>query len=154
MVKGQGTLHQRKFGGLSITLVHSTAHERDQGRGLSGCPQFASLGRKMANLGTITQRYLLSQRADGQRLCTALSWQSAVTAGELRARSPLPPHPALKDPCLSHLHPSWCHDCPSPHLTCPPRPIPHVKGPRDQEEWPVLAATLNPGAVFRREPAL
>lgn len=130
----RGTLDQRKFGGLSITVVHSTAHERDQGRGLSGCPQFASLERKMANLGTITAEVsALRQREDGQRLCIALSWQSAVIAGELRARSPLPPRPALKDPCLSHLHPSWCHHCPSSHLTCPPRPITHVKGPRDQE---------------------
>lgn len=59
-----GTLDQRKFGGLTIILVHSTTHERDLGRGLSGCPQFASLGRKMAKFGTITAEVSsLRQRA-------------------------------------------------------------------------------------------
>lgn len=87
----RGTLDQRKSGGLITILVHSTTHERDRGRGLSGCPQLASLGRKMAKFGTITAAVSsLRQRAkDRQRLCTALSWRSAVMAGELRTPSPL-----------------------------------------------------------------
>lgn len=58
-------------------------------------------------------------KRDRQRLCSALSWRSPVVARELRTQSPL----HLKDPCLSHLHPSWCHHCPFPtHM--PPSPYP------------------------------
>lgn len=102
----RGTLDQKKFGGLSIFRVGLTPMKGPRKRGLWVSSVYLR-GEEDSQVGHThsTCPPETEIRREDRRLCSALSWQSAPTAGELRTCSSLlswSQH--CLSPALAHLH--------------------------------------------------